>query len=144
MEVERKSDVRLIGRAIREGWAVDKKMVVTALQEVVTNRDPDLMIDAAKLLLKADEIDVKREALEQREIESNGDQRLQLLELAHRIPAKELARLASDNGIAIDAGTQGRAAKSAGADGKKAGRRTRSKNTSPRKSAKKKPGTKRS
>ena len=134
MEVEKKSDVRLISRAIREGWNVDKQMVISALQEVVINRDPDLMLGAAQLLLKADEIDVKREAIEQREIQSNDDRRLQLLELAQRIPATELARLASDNGISVDGGgPEGRTPKSTRVNGKKAGSRKGSKNPTPRK-----------
>jgi hypothetical protein len=130
LEVERKSDIRLIGRAIREGWNVDKQMVVQALQEVVVNRDPELLLGAAQLLIKADEIDAKREAIEQREIQSNGDRRLQLLELAQRIPATELARFASDNGIAVDGGaTKGRTPKPTRANGKKASGGKGSKNT---------------
>lgn len=102
MEVESKKDIRLISRAMRENWGVDREMVIKALEEVIQNRDPDLMIEAAKLLMKADEINVKREAIQQRELSDNDDRRLQLLELAQRIPAGDLARLASDNGIAIE------------------------------------------
>jgi hypothetical protein len=62
--------------------------------------DPDLAIDAAKVLLAADAIDCKREELDaKREVKEN-EQRLRLLELAQSVPIAELAKLASENGIA--------------------------------------------
>jgi hypothetical protein len=97
VEIEHRNDVRLISRAMREGWDVPKQKVVAALMEVIDQRDPDLMMEAAKLLMKADEIDAKREATQQRELSETDDRRLQLLELAQRIPTGELAKLASGN-----------------------------------------------
>jgi len=82
---------------MKEGWNVPKAKVVRALLEAL--QDPDLMVDAAKLLIAADAIDVKREELEAK---ANGDsesRRLQLLAIAQRVPASELARIASENGI---------------------------------------------
>lgn len=102
MDIDSKKDLRLISRAMREEWKVDRAMVIQALQEVIQNRDPDLMIDAAKLLMKADEINMKREAIQQRELSENDDHRLRLIELANKLPVGELARLASSNGIAVD------------------------------------------
>jgi hypothetical protein len=67
--------------------------------EVIESRDPELMIDAADLLLKADAIDVKRTELELKHQTDESNQRLRLLELAQSIPVDELARLASENGI---------------------------------------------
>jgi hypothetical protein len=93
LELERKRDVRLVGRAIREGWNVDKKKVVKALMGALA--DPDLMIDSAKLLIAADALDLKRDELEAKEHAGLEERRLQLLELARRVPAGELAKLAS-------------------------------------------------
>lgn len=98
MEIETKNDVRLVGRAMKEGWPVDRQKVIDALHDVIDRRDPDLMLGAAQLLIKADELNAKREAIEQRKLGTDGDQRLRLLELAQRIPAPELAKLASERG----------------------------------------------
>ena len=98
MQIERRSDLRMIGRAMKEGWNFDRSKVIDALMEVVDSRDP-LMIDAIALLIKGDEINVKREMLE---LKKNGDEngiRLRLLELARNIEPTELARLASKNGV---------------------------------------------
>ena len=104
MHLESKNDIRLIGRAIKEGWDVPKQRVVDALMEVIESRDLDLMLGAAEILRKMDEINVKREAIQQREIHANEDRRLQLLELAQRIPTGELARLASGDSGPISEG----------------------------------------
>lgn len=95
LEIEKKSDIRLVGRAIREGWNVPKEAVVSALLSAL--RDPDLMIDAAKLLIAADGLDIKREELEQKQHGDTEQRRLQLLAIAQRLPAGELAKLASAN-----------------------------------------------
>ena len=98
MNIEKTMDVKLVGRAIREGWNVDKEAIKAALMECLT--DPDLAVDAAKVLLAADAIDCKREELDaKREVKEN-EQRLRLLELAQSVPIAELAKLASENGIA--------------------------------------------
>ena len=84
---------------MKEGWNFDRNKVTEALMEVVESRDPSLMLDAIALLLKGDEINVKREMLE---LKKNGDEngiRLRLLELARRVEPTELAKLASSNGI---------------------------------------------
>ena len=99
MQIERRSDLRMIGRAMKEGWNFDRSKVIDALMEVVESRDPSLMLDAIALLIKGDEINVKREMLE---LKKNGDEngiRLRLLELARNIEPTELARLASKNGV---------------------------------------------
>ena len=100
MEIESKKDMRLVSRAIRERWNVDREKIVAALMEVIESRDPELMIDAANLLMKADVIDVKRDELELKTQTDDNNQRLRLLELAKSIPASDLARIASENGIA--------------------------------------------
>ena len=98
MEIKTSKDLRLVNRALKEKWNVDKEAIKEALMQCLT--DPDLAIDAAKVLLAADAIDCKREELDaKREVKEN-EQRLRLLELAQSVPIAELAKLASENGIA--------------------------------------------
>lgn len=141
MEITTKKDVRLIGRAIREGWPVTEEMkerVVAALVDAVESRDPKLMIEAADKLLKADKINIDRESLHQRQIKDEDDRRLQLLEIAKQLPVGELAKLASDNGIVDSAGTDKRSGSRQTKKRKKASRTTRPKNTATKRTKSKK------
>jgi hypothetical protein len=98
LEIRTSKDLRLVNRALKEKWNVDKEAIKQALMQCLT--DPDLAIDAAKVLLAADAIDCKREELDaKREVKEN-EQRLRLLELAQSVPIAELTKLASENGIA--------------------------------------------
>ena len=98
MEIRTARDLRLVNRALKEKWNVDKEAIKKALMQCLT--DPDLAVDAAKVLLAADAIDCKREELDaKREVKEN-EQRLRLLELAQSVPIAELTKLASENGIA--------------------------------------------
>jgi hypothetical protein len=100
VRLETKNDVRLVGRAIREGWDFDRAKVVAALMELVENRDPDLMMDAIDKLQRGDEINIKRELVELKKLGDDNHIRLRLLDLARHIEPAELTRLASENGIA--------------------------------------------
>jgi hypothetical protein len=106
LQIESKGDIKLVGRAIRSGWNVDKEAVKDALMQVVESRDPELMIDAIKLLVLADSIDVKREELAAKQAAKDNDQRLRLLELARSVPVADLTRIASENGIATNGVTK--------------------------------------
>jgi hypothetical protein len=97
--IESKKDLRLISRALRENWNSPKKEIRNALTEIIKNRDPDLMLDAIDLFLKADALDLKREELLMKKEADANNERLRLLELAKSIPVADLARLASENGI---------------------------------------------
>jgi len=88
----------LVNRALKEKWNVDKEAIKEALMQCLS--DPDLAIDAAKVLLAADAIDCKREELDTKRESKENEQRLRLLELAQSVPIAELAKLASENGIA--------------------------------------------
>ena len=100
MELSTRNDVRLVGRAMRMGWNVPdevKQDCISQLAAIAAGAEKDAdRVAAIKALMSADAIDAKRE-------KAASDRRLQLLELARRIPIGELARLASDNGIIIDA-----------------------------------------
>jgi hypothetical protein len=97
LEIESRKDLKLVGRAIRERWNVDKEAIKLALMGCLS--DPDLSIDAAKILVAADAIDCKREELEDKKEAKENEQRLRLLALAQSIPVAELTQLASENGI---------------------------------------------
>ena len=98
MEIKTSKDLRLVNRALKEKWNVDKEAIKAALMQCLT--DPDLAIDAAKVLLAADAIDCKREELDAKRESKENEQRLRFLELLRSIPATELSKLASENGIA--------------------------------------------
>jgi len=99
VEIATRKDLRMVGRAIREGWNFDRSLVVSALMEVIESRDPELMLDAIALLMRGDEINIKREMLELKKSGDDNAIRLRLLELARHIEPTELARLASKNGL---------------------------------------------
>ena len=84
---------------MRAGWHVDREKVVDALWEVVRTKDPELMLEATKLLLLADGLNIKREELELKQKTREDEQRLRLLALARSVPVAELTRIASENGI---------------------------------------------
>jgi hypothetical protein len=133
--LETVSDVRLVGRALRDKWDVNRQKIKSALMTALN--DPDLMIDAAKVLMLADSLDAKREEIENKKQAKENEQRLRLLELARSVPATELARLASENGICSGPDKRGRASETASTDGEKASGRTRSRNTATKKHRKK-------
>ena len=118
-QIETKADLRLAGRALRNKWNVDKDAIKAALMAAM--RDPDLMIEAAKVLLVADSLDVKREELEAKKEARENDQRLRLLAIAQSVPATELAKLASENGIVSRPDSRRRADEAARADGTQEG-----------------------
>jgi hypothetical protein len=82
---------------LKERWNVDREKIKQAL--MVALGDPDLAVDAAKVLLVADALDVKRDEIEFKQQAKENEQRLRLLELAQSVPVAELAKLASENGI---------------------------------------------
>ena len=97
-QIESRRDLSMVNRALKEKWNVDKEAIKAALMQCLT--DPDLAIDAAKVLLAADAIDCKREELDAKREAKENEQRLRFLELLRSIPASELSKLASENGIA--------------------------------------------
>jgi hypothetical protein len=115
---ETRRDIGLIRQALIKKWNVDKEAVKSALMNCL--QDPDLAIDAAKCLLMADALDVKREESEAKREAKENEHRLRLLALAQSVPVADLAELASKNGIISNAREQGRATKPGRANGKKA------------------------
>jgi hypothetical protein len=100
LEIQTRADVRLLGRAVREDWPTSpqkKREAMKALMDVIALRDPELTIEAVKVLIKADEANMKRQEIGLKQQALDDARRLQLLELARHLPVGELARIASDN-----------------------------------------------
>lgn len=99
MQLESKNDLRLVGRAMKEGWDFDRSKVVSALMELVERRDPDLMLDAISLLQKGDELNIKRELMELKKLGDENHMRLRLIELARNAGITGPAEPASQDGL---------------------------------------------
>lgn len=99
LRIESKKDLRLVGRAIREGWDYDRKAVIQALMDCVKSGDPELMLEATDRLLRGDEIELKRELVELKKAGDDNAIRLRLIELARNLGPDEVAKLASKAGL---------------------------------------------
>jgi hypothetical protein len=97
MELASRADIGLAHRAIREGWNVDKPSIVAALMKAL--REPDLMMEAAKVLLVADALDLKREKMEAKAKEAEEAYRSRLMGVLRRIPEPELRAMLEASGI---------------------------------------------
>jgi hypothetical protein len=97
MELTSRADIGLVHRAIREGLNVDKPSVVAALMKAL--KEPDLMMEAAKVLLVADALDVKREKMEAKAKEAEEVYRSRLIGLLRRIPEPQLRAMLEASGI---------------------------------------------
>jgi hypothetical protein len=97
MELASRADIGLAHRAIREGWNVDKPSIVAALMKAL--REPDLMMEAAKVLLVADALDVKREKMEAKAKEAEEAYRSRLMGALRRIPEPQLRAMLEGSGI---------------------------------------------
>jgi hypothetical protein len=102
MEIANRADIGLVHRAIREGWNVDKPKVVSALMKALS--DPDLVIEAAKVLLVADALDLKRERLEAKAREAEDTYRARLIRIAKTVPELHLREAAKLAGIELPSG----------------------------------------
>jgi hypothetical protein len=87
--IESKKDIALARRAIKEGWSYDRGEVIAALMEVLSMGNPEMTIEAAKVLLlgdtvaaKQEEVEIKREKLELEKRQYDDKLRLRLIELA--------------------------------------------------------------
>ena len=102
MSIESLADIKLTGRALVAGWLKGfedrrRKAVEQLLKVVEENPDPELKRQAFEALVKADQADLKREELELKKQEADDNKRLRLLDILGRLPAGELAKLASSS-----------------------------------------------
>jgi hypothetical protein len=102
MEIETLADVKLVSRALSEGWlnnAHEKRArAVDALFEIVADHfDPEVKIKAFEALAKADVIDLKRVEVALKQQEADDQRKLRLLELVNSLPAGEVARITQEH-----------------------------------------------
>lgn len=103
--IESRRDIGMVNQALKKNWDVDKDKIKAALMACLT--DPELAVEAAKVLLAADAIDQKREEARAKKEAKDNELRLRLLAVAQSVPVAELARIASENGI-VSGSNQGR------------------------------------
>lgn len=87
MNVETIAD-KLELRAIKEGWPItDEKRNAIIERAMIRARcgDPDTEDKAAKIILAADVVNLKRQQLEQKTIEAEHARKLQLIEAAVKL-----------------------------------------------------------
>lgn len=101
-------DTRLLSRALVERWPITEQhraAIVSVLLRILA--DPNASnrerISAAKALMTADGNNLQQQQID---LNDEQDRRLRLLELARRIPASQLAQLASRNGINAQSGSE--------------------------------------
>lgn len=107
MRLEKIADVKLVGRALVNGWLDGfherKQAAVDSLFDVVENsEDQELRIKAFEALTRADVVDLKRKELEIRQQAADDERRIRLLELVKSLPSGEVARIASEHKAAFE------------------------------------------
>lgn len=113
MQIESKKDVALVRRAAREGWNTEQSVRAKLVESLLDylNADPTAAVDVTKTFIEMDkadiarhEMEIKRELVELKKLGDENAIKLRLLEIAERVPATELAELASRNGLIGDGG----------------------------------------
>jgi hypothetical protein len=102
LTIANKKDLGLVNQAIKQRWNVDREAVKAALVRCL--EDPKLAPKAAKILIDADAIDVKREkqALKQEAIDL--EYRVRIVRILQRIPEHQLRLTAKAAGIELPDG----------------------------------------
>jgi len=75
-------------RAINEGWPIKpehRKEIIERAMDRATCGDPELEDRAAKILLAADMVNLKRQQLEQKKLDAEHARRIQLMEAAVKL-----------------------------------------------------------
>ena len=75
-------------RAINEGWPIKpehRKEIIDRAMARATCGDPELEDRAAKILLAADVVNLKRQQLEQKKLDAEHARRIQLMEAAVKL-----------------------------------------------------------
>jgi hypothetical protein len=75
-------------RAINEGWPIkpeQRQEIIERAMIRATCGDPDIEDRAAKILIAADMVNLKRQQLEQKKFESEHARRIQLMEAAVKL-----------------------------------------------------------
>jgi hypothetical protein len=100
--IENQRDLKLMGRAVSERWAVDRDAVKAALMEALKN--PELAVKAAKILITADELDFKRSRVETKAETAELEYRARIIKVLQTVPEYQLRLAAQAGGIPIPDG----------------------------------------
>jgi len=104
VNLESIADIRLVGRAMNEGWPISidvKNEVVTALRGIVNSGIPDLVIPASRALMAADGLTQRERLAKEKQIDREHKRKLELIELAVK-----LGIVRDDNGTVGVVGSQ--------------------------------------
>lgn len=88
MQLETIADIKLVGRAMNEGWPVSeeiKKEVVAALRDIIGSGDPDLIIPASRALMAADGLTQRERQAQEKKLDREHKRKLELIELAVKL-----------------------------------------------------------
>lgn len=88
MEIDSVSDIRLAGRAISEAWPVTsdvREEVVDKLIGILAGPDEKMSVAAARVLLAADALNVRKRMAEERLVQAEHERKRQLIEYAIKL-----------------------------------------------------------
>lgn len=100
--IANEKDLGLVNRAITQRWNVDREAVKAALVRCL--EDPKLAPKAAKILIDADAIDVKREKQAAKQEAAELDYRARIVRILQRVPEYQLRLTARTAGIELPDG----------------------------------------
>ena len=88
MRLETLADIKLVGRAMNEGWPVSediKAEVVAALRDIIGSGVPDLVIPASRALMAADGLTQRERQAQEKKLDREHKRKLELIELAVKL-----------------------------------------------------------
>lgn len=88
MEISTIADIKLVGRSIAEDWPVDSSLresVVTKLLDIVVGPDEKLSVAAARVLLAADALNIKKRIELEKIAQAEQERKRQLIEYAVKL-----------------------------------------------------------
>lgn len=88
MQMETIADIKLVGRAMNEGWPVSdeiKAEVVEALRSIIGSGDPDLIIPASRALMAADGLTQRERLAKEKKLDREHKRKIELIELAVKL-----------------------------------------------------------
>lgn len=100
--IANKKDLGLVNQAIKQRWDVDRDAVKAALMQCL--QDPELAPKAAKILIDADAIDLKREKQEAKQEAAELEYRAKIIKVLRSIPEYQIRLSAKAAGISLPDG----------------------------------------
>jgi hypothetical protein len=88
VEIDSVADIKLAGRSISEDWPVDqstRERVVETLRTILMAGDEKMAVAAARVLLAADALNIKKRIEEQKIANQEQERKRQLIEYAVKL-----------------------------------------------------------